>query len=242
VTAAPPRIGITTYREPARWGDWDDTADLLPAHYAAGVQRAGAVALLLLPAPPAQAAAALDGVHGLIVAGGPDVDPAHYGAARQPQTGAPRAERDAWELALVRAALERDQPLLAICRGLQVLNTALGGTLIQHLPDVVGTDLHCPDAGAFGRHDVALDPASRLAAICGVRGEIATHHHQAIDGLGADLVVCGRADDGIIEAVEVAGRTWAFGVQWHPEAYGGAALFDGFVGAAREHMLQGSGS
>jgi gamma-glutamyl-gamma-aminobutyrate hydrolase PuuD len=240
MTAAPPRIGITTYREPARWGEWDQTADLLPVDYTTGVQDAGGVALLLPPAPAAQAAAALDGVHGLVVAGGPDIDPDHYGAARHPRTGAGRVERDGWELALVRAALDRDLPLLAICRGLQILNTALGGTLIQHLPDVVGTDLHSPVAGAFGRHGVDLDPDGRLAALCGTRCEIATHHHQAIDCPGAGLVVCGRADDGTIEAVEVQDRTWAFGVQWHPEAHAGEALFTGLVDAARIHVPEGA--
>lgn len=242
MSSAPPRIGITTYREPARWGEWDAPADLLPVGYADGVRDAGAVALLLPPGRAEHAGAALDGVHALVVAGGPDVDPEHYGAERHPLTGVPRAERDAWELALVRAALDRDRPLLAICRGMQVLNTALGGTLIQHLPEAVGTDVHSPVVGAFGRHDVVFEPDSRLTAICGTRCEIATHHHQAIDRLGRGLRVCARADDGTIEAVEVEGRTWAFGVQWHPEAHDGAALFTGLVAAAQEHASTGSRS
>jgi gamma-glutamyl-gamma-aminobutyrate hydrolase PuuD len=240
MTVTTPRIGITTYREPARWGEWGQTADLLPADYATSVQHAGAVALLLPPAPPAQAAVALDGVHGLVVAGGPDVDPRHYGAERHPRSGAERPERDAWELALVRIALDRDLPLLAVCRGLQVLNTALGGTLIQHLPDAVGTDVHSPVVGGFGRHGVVLEPGSRLAAICGTEGETATHHHQAIDCLGTGMISCGRAEDGTIEAVEMPDRTWAFGVQWHPEAHAGAALFAGLVAAARSHALEGA--
>lgn len=235
-----PRIGITTYREPARWGEWDQAADLLPVGYARSVQDAGAVALLLPPAPVGHAATALDALHGLVVSGGPDVDPRHYGAERHPFTGAERPERDAWELALVRAALDRDLPLLAICRGLQVLNTALGGTLIQHLPDAVGTDVHSPVVGDFGRHDVALDPGCRLAVICGTVAELATHHHQAIDRLGSGMISCGRAADGTIEAVEVQDHTWAFGVQWHPEAHAGAPLFAGLVAAARSYGLEGA--
>jgi putative glutamine amidotransferase len=229
-----PRIGLTTYREPARWGEWNEPADLLPALYTGAVQAAGAVALLLPPGPAEQAGAALDGVDGLLVAGGADVDPARYGADRDPRTGGARADRDEWELALVHEALDRDLPLLAVCRGMQVLNTALGGTLIQHLPDLVGTDLHAPIVGGHGRHDVRLEAGSRLAGLYGERAEIATHHHQAVDRLGAGLVACGWADDGIVEAVHLPGATWVVGVQWHPEVCGGAPLF-GALGAAAVH-------
>ena len=228
----PPRIGITTYREPARWGEWNEPADLLPALYCSAVQDAGGVAVLLPQAPDEHAGPALDGVHALVIAGGPDIDPARYGAERDPKTGGAREQRDAWELALARAALERDLPLLAICRGLQVLNTARGGTLIQHLPDVVGTDVHAPVVGAYGRHGVELRGGSTLAGLCGARAEIATHHHQAIDRLGEGLVACGWADDGTVEAVEVPEQTWTIGVQWHPEALAGAALFAALVAAA----------
>lgn len=233
-----PRIGCTTYREPARWGEWSEVADLLPAQYASAVQRAGAVALLLPPGPPELAGAALDGVDGLLVAGGPDVEPARYGAERHPRTGGARAERDEWELALVDAALERDLPLLAVCRGMQVLNVALGGTLVQHLPDVVGTDAHSPAVGDFGRHAVHLEPGSRLAGVLGERAVTATHHHQAVDRLATGLVACGWADDKVVEAVEAPGRSWTFGVQWHPEAHDGDALFAAFAAACaggRDH-------
>jgi putative glutamine amidotransferase len=232
MTMALPRIAITTYREPARWGEWAEPADLLPAIYAGALQDAGGVVILLPPGPPEHAAPALDGVHALVIAGGPDVDPDRYGAERHPRTGGARAERDEWELALVRAALDRDLPLLGICRGMQVLNTALGGTLVQHLPDVVGSDVHAPLVGAHGRHAVRLEAGSRLAAICGERCEIATHHHQAVDVLGAGLVARGWADDGTIEAVEAEDRTWTVGVQWHPEAYDGHALFSALAAAA----------
>jgi putative glutamine amidotransferase len=226
-----PRIGSTTYREPARWGEWNEVADLLPAQYADAIQAAGGVALLLPPGRPDRADAALDGLDGLLVAGGPDVDPRRYGAVRHPRTGGAREERDEWEFALVHAALSRDLPLLAVCRGLQVLNVALGGTLVQHLPDVVGTDLHSPAVGEHGRHTVRLEPGSRLAGILGERAATATHHHQAVDRLGEGLVACGWAEDKVVEAVELPSHTWTFGVQWHPEAYDGAALFAAFVNA-----------
>lgn len=227
-----PLIAATTYREPARWGEWNEVADLLPAQYASAIQRAGGVAVLLPPAPAEQAAAALAGVHGLLIAGGPDVDPAQYGAERHPRTGGARQERDEWELALARAALDRDLPLLAVCRGLQVLNVALGGTLVQHLPDVVGSEAHSPAVGEHGRHEVRLERGGRLAGIVGEQAVVATHHHQAVDRLGAGLLACGWAEDEVIEAIELPDRTWAFGVQWHPEAFDGDALFAAFVAAS----------
>src|SRR6478752_1553096 len=156
-----PRIGLTTYREPAAWGVWNEPADLLPATYAEGVRVAGGVALLLPPGDVESVAAALDGLDGLLLAGGADVDPGRYRAVREPATGPARPDRDEWELALTRAALEGDLPLLAVCRGMQVLNVALGGDLHQHLPDVVGSQLHCPTVGAHGRHNVRLAPGSR---------------------------------------------------------------------------------
>jgi len=229
-----PRIAATTYREPARWGEWNEVADLLPAQYASAIQRAGGVAVLLPPAPPALAAAALDGAHGLLISGGPDVDPARYGADRHPRTGGAREERDEWELALARAALDRDLPLLAVCRGMQVLNVALGGTLVQHLPDLVGSEVHSPVVGEHGRHDVRLEPGSRLAGVLGEQTVVATHHHQAVDRLGDGLLACGWADDKVVEAVELPGRTWTYGVQWHPEAYDGDALFTAFVAACAD--------
>ena len=230
-----PRIAATTYREPAQWSEWNEVADLLPALYTSGIQGAGGVALLLPPGAPETAGAALGGAHGLLIAGGPDVDPQRYGADRHPKTGGAREERDAWELALVAAALDRDLPLLAVCRGLQVLNVALGGTLLQHLPDVVGTDVHSPVVGEHGRHDVVLQESSRLARILGDRAVVATHHHQAVDELGEGLVACGWAEDGIVEAVELPTHTWAFGVQWHPEAYDGDALFAAFTRACADY-------
>lgn len=233
--SAPPRIGLTTYRESAAWGVWSEPADLLPVSYAAGVRDAGGVALLLPPGDVDTADIALDGLHGLLLSGGADVDPDQYGAARVEATGPARPDRDAWEIALARAAIARDLPLLAVCRGMQVVNVALGGDLRQHLPDDVGSDLHCPTVGVHGRHAVALAAGSALASMVGERVQVATYHHQSVDRLGADLVATGWAEDGVVEAVELAGREWVVGVQWHPEAYAGAPLFRAFVAACAAH-------
>ena len=234
--SSPPRIGLTSYREPASWGVWAEPADLLPASYSDSIAAAGGAALLLPPSPlpgemgPA-AEAVLDGLHGLLLSGGPDVDPARYDAARDGHTGPPRPERDEWELTLARAALGRGTPLLGVCRGMQVVAVALGGTLVQHLPDLVGNDAHCPTPGIHGRHPVTLAAGSLLANLLGDSPVVATYHHQAVDRLPATAVATGWAGDGTIEAFEVSTdeAAWTVAVQWHPEAHDGAALFNGFV-------------
>ena len=228
-----PRIGATTYREPARWGVWEEPADLLPTAYARAIEAAGGLPVLLPPAAADLAETALDGVHGLLLAGGADVAPERYGATRDDRTGPARSDRDDWELALVRAALARDLPVLAVCRGMQVLNVALGGDLIQHLPDEVGSDLHCPVVGVHGRHPIDVAEGSSLAAIVGRRADIATYHHQAVRTLGAGLIATAWAADGVVEAVQLDDRRWVHGVQWHPEAHEGHALFAAFVAACR---------
>jgi gamma-glutamyl-gamma-aminobutyrate hydrolase PuuD len=153
----------------------------------------------------------------LVLTGGPDVAPATYGASPHAQTDEPRLERDHWEMALCQAALRQGLPLLAICRGLQVLNVATGGTLHQHLPDVLGHDDHRPALGRTSPNRVDLVQGSRAASVLGLRTEGHCHHHQAVDRLGAGLVAVGAAEDGTVEAVEVAGPGFALGVQWHPE-------------------------
>jgi gamma-glutamyl-gamma-aminobutyrate hydrolase PuuD len=231
---AAPLIGLTTYREPAAWGVWQQPADLLPVTYSAEVVAAGGVPVLLPPARVDDVAAgrALDALAGLIVPGGADVDPARYGAAADPRTTTPRTDRDEWELLLVRAALDRRMPILAICRGMQLLNVALGGTLVQHLPDLVGGDDHCPTPGVHGRHDVRLDPDTRIGGLLGRSATVATYHHQAVADLGSGLLATGWADDGVVEALELEDG-WAVGVQWHPEVHDGARLFAGFLSACR---------
>jgi gamma-glutamyl-gamma-aminobutyrate hydrolase PuuD len=231
------RIGLTTYLEQARWGVWDTRAALLPATYAAMVAAVGALPVLLPPIFPTDvagaAAAAVAGIDGLVLTGGTDVDPDRYGASAHGETDAPRGERDAWELALLRAALDIDLPMLAVCRGAQLLNVATGGSLHQHLPEVLGGDAHRPAAGVFGAVTVSVEPGSRLAAIVDEASEVRCHHHQAIDRLGAGLTVTARAGDGTIEAVELAGHRFALGVQWHPEEAGDDRLFRALVDASR---------
>ncbi|MCU1657880.1 MAG: anthranilate synthase component [Pseudonocardiales bacterium] len=234
--ATPPRIGLTTYRETAAWGVWNEPADLLPVNYADAIAAAGAVALLLPPAAfhdlRVAADAVLDGLHGLALAGGADVDPSRYDAARDAHTGSARPDRDAWEITLTRAALDRGMPVLAICRGMQVLNVALGGDLLQHLPDIVGHDAHCPVIGRHGRHEVQLARESLVGTLLGEQAMVATYHHQGVDRLGTGLAATGWAADGTVEALEGVGAAWVVGVQWHPEVHDGRPLFAGFVAAS----------
>ncbi len=246
----PPRIGLTSYRNRARWGVWDEPADLLPATYAESVALAGG-APVLLPAPGSTArhsvdelaAAVLGGLDGVLLSGGADIDPARYGATPDPNSQHPSSDRDAWELALVHCALDRGLPLLCVCRGLQALDVALGGTLIQHLPDRVGHNGHSPTVGIHGRHRIRTDPGSRIAAIYGEQAEVATYHHQAVEVIADGLIATAWADDGTVEALERDPRTldggapapWLVAVQWHPEVFNGLELFADFVAAAAAH-------
>ena len=235
-----PVIGIPTPVEHARWGPWDREVVLLARDYVHAVQRAGGLAVLL--PPDAEAAQApdlvLDRVDALLLAGGVDVDPAAYGAAPHPETGPTRPERDRFELALTRRALERDLPLLAICRGMQVLNVARGGTLHQHLPDLVGHEDHRRVRGAFGDHDVRLEPGSLAARAAGeARHPTKSHHHQAIDRLGDGLRVTGWAvQDELPEALEDPSARFALGVQWHPEADAESRIVGALVAEARQRL------
>ncbi|MET8806574.1 gamma-glutamyl-gamma-aminobutyrate hydrolase family protein [Streptomyces sp. NPDC004546] len=208
-----PLIGISTYLETgARWGVWELDAALLPAGYPRLVQRAGGLAAMLPPDAPEHAAETVARLDALVIAGGPDVDPARYGAGREPRTGPPAVARDAWELALIGAALDAGMPVLGICRGMQLLNVALGGTLVQHLEG------HAEVVGVFGGHPVKPVPGSLYAGIVPEETTVPTYHHQAVDRLGAGLVPSAYAADGTVEAVELpAERGWVLGVQWHPE-------------------------
>ena len=227
-----PVIGITCYAQRARWSHWDDEAVLLPRRYVDAVARAGGQPVLL---PPVDGGiAVLPRLDGLVLSGGADVDPARYGAPPHPAAGPFSAARDNAELDACQQALATGLPLLGICRGLQVINVALGGTLHQHLPDLVGDDSHSPEQSAYPPHKVSVAPATQLAAILG-RSEAAvpTHHHQAINQLGAGLVATAWTDDGVIEAVEFASpEQFMVAVQWHPEAGDDLSLFTALIAAA----------
>ncbi|MEU6253020.1 gamma-glutamyl-gamma-aminobutyrate hydrolase family protein [Streptomyces sp. NPDC047043] len=211
--AGRPLIGISTYLEAgARWGVWELEAALLPAGYPRLAQRAGGLAAMLPPDAPEHAAATVARLDGLVIAGGPDVEPVRYGAEPHPRTGPPARARDAWELALIEAALAARVPLLGICRGMQLLNVALGGTLVQHI------DGHAEVVGVFGRHPVKPVPGTLYAAAVPEETSVPTYHHQAVDRLGTGLVPTAHAEDGTVEAVELPSAAgWVLGVQWHPE-------------------------
>ncbi|MER8030457.1 gamma-glutamyl-gamma-aminobutyrate hydrolase family protein [Streptomyces bauhiniae] len=208
-----PLIGVSTYLEAgARWGVWELEAALLPAAYPRLVSRSGGLPALLPPDDPALTPEVVARLDGVVIAGGPDVDPARYGAERSPRCGPPAPERDAWELALIEAALAARVPLLGICRGMQLLNVALGGTLVQHL------DGHTEAVGVFGAHPVHPVPGTLYASIQPTVTTVPTYHHQAIAHLPPTLTPSAHATDGTIEAVELpSAQGWALGVQWHPE-------------------------
>jgi putative glutamine amidotransferase len=219
-----PVIGICTALERARWSVWDQQAYLLPRSYIKAIQRAGGLAVMLPPDEMSEREPdeVLDLIDGLILAGGADIDPSSYGEDAHPETRGTVPERDGFELALARRALERDLPLLGICRGMQLMNVAVGGTLLQHLPDSHGHDEHRRHAGSFedADHDVRLSESSLAARATGEAVHASkSHHHQGIDRLGTGLEVTGWSlIDELPEAVEMPERRFALGVQWHPEA------------------------
>ncbi len=217
-----PVIGLTTYLQQAQTGVWDVRASFLPAGYLDGVNLAGGIASLIPPQPVDTEIASriLDGLDGLIITGGRDVTPESYGQQPHPATDAAVPEdllRDELERALVMAAIGRGMPLLGICRGAQVINVALGGTLHQHLPDVIGHTHHQKGNAVFATSAVRTTPGSRLATLIGESSDAQCYHHQAVDRLGDGLVVSARDSDDVIEAVEIPGDSFVLAVQWHPE-------------------------
>ena len=224
-----PIIGITTYVEPASWGVWHDLeATLIPHAYTEAVTLAGGRAVLL---PPDDLDAGVIRVlDGLVLGGGADLDPALYGAQPEPLTDT-RPDRDAGEMLLARAALAADLPVLGVCRGMQVLAVAAGGTLHQHLPDVLGHEKHRPAPGVYGSHEARFTPGSKIAGLMGDDVGIQCYHHQGVADAGS-LTVTGRAEDGLAEAVEDPGHRFLLGVQWHPEVTRDKRLFGALVNAA----------
>ena len=234
---ARPLVGITTYVVPARFGAWDLETALVPYDYVLGVERAGGRALLVPPSLDG-VAETLDALDGVVFSGGSDLDPELYAQEPHVETRGVIRMRDDAELALLRAALERDLPVLAVCRGAQLLNVEMGGDLVQHLPEVVGGDAHVETPGTFADHDVAIESGTRLAGLLDTQTSVKSHHHQGIGRLGDGLVAGARAGDGTIEAVEAPGRRFAVGVLWHPEAGEDRALFEELVAQASRYRAE----
>jgi putative glutamine amidotransferase len=234
---ARPLIGITAYVEPAKWGAWELPSALVPQMYVQAIERAGGRALLVPPSTEG-VEETLDALDGLLFSGGADLDPSTYGQETHPQTDGTRPDRDRGELALLTAALERDMPVLAVCRGSQVLNVARGGDLVQHLPDVIGDERHKHTPGVFADHDVRVEPGSQVGELLGDRAPVKSHHHQGYGKVGEGLREVAWADDGTVEALEDPGKRFAVGVLWHPEAGEDAALFDALVEQARAYRRE----
>ncbi len=237
-----PVIGVCTPLERAQWSVWDQHAALLPTNYLEEIRRAGGMALLLAPDPAltTDPDEALDLVDGLMLAGGADIDPASYGAEPDPRTVDPVPERDAFEIALTRRAIERGIPFLGICRGMQLLNVTFGGTLHQHLPERFGHHDHLKARGSFdgADHDVRLEAGSLAARAAGeLLHGTKSHHHQGVDRIGEGLVVTGHATiDELPEALELPSAPgWVLGVQWHPEADRRSGVIAALVNAARAY-------
>ncbi len=233
---ARPMIGITSYAQPARWGAWELPAALVPLYYVDSVEQAGGRALVV---PPSEHAVeeTLDVLDGIVFSGGIDIDPSRYGAERHPATDPEQARRDAGEIRLLEAALARDLPTLAICRGFQLLNVLRGGDLIQHLPDEVGHEGHRETLGVFSEHPVDVREGTRLASILGSRHEaVRSSHHQGAGRVGAGLIESAYAEDGSLEAFEDPSKRFALGVLWHPEMEDDdKRLFEALVVEARSY-------
>jgi putative glutamine amidotransferase len=230
-----PLIGITTYAEPnVRWGVWELPAALIPLAYVRAIESAGGRPLLV---PPSEDGVeeTLDALDGVLFSGGSDLDPELYGQEAHAETNGVRADRDRGELALLNAALERDLPVLAVCRGSQVLNVARGGDLVQHLPEIVGHERHKHTPGVFADHEVDVKPDSRVGALLGDRAPVKSHHHQGFGRLGEGLVEAAWAEDGTLEALEDPTKRFAVGVLWHPEAGEDRALFEELVAQAQAY-------
>jgi putative glutamine amidotransferase len=230
-----PVIGVCAAVERASWGAWETVCNLSPRAYSLTVQAAGGLAVLLPPddAVAEQPGEMLDLIDGLMLAGGSDVDPGSYGARPHPETRGSWPERDRFELALAHAALERDMPVLGICRGMQMLNVTCGGTLEQHLANVA-THRHTP--GAYSDHEVRLDAGSLAArAVGGERADVKSHHHQGLDELGEGLTPVGWAPDGAVEAIELPDKPYGLGVLWHPEEDERSNVIGSLVEAARAY-------
>jgi gamma-glutamyl-gamma-aminobutyrate hydrolase PuuD len=229
-----PIIGITSYSQEASWGYWTLPAALLPLSYVESVEAGGGRPVLIPPSPDG-VEETLDILDGLILSGGADIDPEIYGAEPHPATTLVHPHRDEAELALLEAALARDMPVLAICRGMQLLNVVHGGDLHQHLPELLGHEEHRAVPGTFSDHEVSIAEGSRIGALIGTRAPVKSSHHQGVDRVGEGLDAVGWAEDGSVEAIEEPGRRFALGVLWHPEEGEDKRLFTALVEEARAY-------
>ena len=229
-----PVVGITSYAEEVTWGAWVEEAALVPLSYVRAIERAGGRPLVI---PPTEGAIeeTLSVLDGILFSGGSDLDPALYDAEAHPETQGVHEARDRAEMALLTAALERDMPVLAVCRGSQVLNVARGGDLVQHLPEVLGHEEHKHTPGEYSDHDVTLEPGTRVGGILGERAPVKSHHHQGFGRIGEGLQKAGYAEDGTVEALEDPSKRFAVGVLWHPEEGEDMALFEALVQQAAQY-------
>ena len=232
-----PVVGITSYAEEVTWGAWVEEAALVPLSYVRAIERAGGRPLVIPPSEGAieETLAVLDGI---LFSGGSDLDPALYDAEAHPETQGVHEARDRAEMALLAAALERDMPVLAVCRGSQVLNVARGGDLVQHLPEVLGHEEHKHTPGEYSDHDVTLEPGTRVGGILGDRAPVKSHHHQGFGRIGEGLREAGYAEDGTVEALEDPSKRFAVGVLWHPEEGEDMALFEALVEQAAQYRKE----
>jgi putative glutamine amidotransferase len=229
-----PIVGITSYAEEVAWGAWTETAALVPLSYVRAIERAGGRPLVV---PPSEDSIedTLTVLDGIVFSGGSDLDPELYEAERHPETDEARQVRDRAEMALLSAALKRDMPVLAVCRGSQVLNVARGGNLVQHLPEVRGHERHRHTPGEWSDHDVKLEPESRVGRLLGNRAPVKSHHHQGYGRIGEGLRETGWAEDGTVEALEDPSKRFAVGVLWHPEEGEDMSLFKALVEEAAQY-------
>ncbi len=232
-----PLIGITSDIQLTTFGAWTEESALVPTDYTRAVEAAGGRPLLIPPSGDG-VEETLEVLDGIVFSGGSDLDPGNYGQEMHPETKGVVEERDRAELALLHAALERDMPVLAVCRGSQILNVGLGGDLVQHLPEVVGHDDHKHTPGQYADHDVSVDPGTRLGALLGDRAPVKSHHHQGFGRIGSGLRESAHAEDGTVEALEDPSRRFALGVLWHPEAGEDTRLFEAFVEEARRYRKE----
>jgi putative glutamine amidotransferase len=232
-----PVVGITSYAEEVTWGAWVEEAALVPLSYVRAIERAGGRPLVIPPSDGAieETLSVLDGI---LFSGGSDLDPALYDADAHPETQGVHEARDRAEMALLTAALERDMPVLAVCRGSQVLNVARGGDLVQHLPEVLGHEEHKHTPGQYSDHDVTLESDTRVGEILGDRAPVKSHHHQGFGRIGEGLREAGYAEDGTVEALEDPSKRFAVGVLWHPEEGEDMALFEALVEQAAQYRQE----